>query len=78
MYSNLVGTGDVLLSRVLVILPPHPISDDEVRKRGDQKQCEVLVVGIFNHSFQNLSHSQTTGIKAGYHPGHVQSWVVMR
>ena len=65
-------------SRVLVILPPHPISDGEVRKGRDQKQGEVLVVGVFNHSFQNLSHSQETGIKVGYYPGHVQSWVVMR
>jgi len=52
MYSNLVGTPDIPL-RVLVILPSDPIRDREVRKGGDQKQYEVLVVGVFDHDFQN-------------------------
>jgi hypothetical protein len=44
-------------SRVLVILPPHPIRDGEVRKGGYQKQYEVLVMGVFHHNVQGLSHN---------------------
>lgn len=46
-----------MLSRVLVILPAHPISDDKIRAGGYEQENKVFVVGILCKDIEQLVRS---------------------
>lgn len=53
-----------VLSRVLEILPAHPISDDKIRTGGYEEQNKVFVVGVLCEDIEQLAIRQQT-CKAG-------------